>query len=74
MENFARLPDLYPEVYAIIRRVNDCYVKAGNPVHSKSMMTGAMFLRSQFAYKTAVGMALANIPHGTRIAVAVAAH
>jgi hypothetical protein len=55
--NFAR----FPEPYAIMRRVNDCYVRAGNDlVDPRPMMTGPMFHRSQYAYKTAVGMTLAG--------------
>jgi hypothetical protein len=55
--NFAR----FPEPYALMRQVNDCYTKAGESlVNPKPMMTGPMFLRSQYAYKTTVGMALAG--------------
>jgi hypothetical protein len=52
--NFER----FPESYATMRRVNDCYAKAGNDlVDPKPMMTGPMFHRSQYAYKTAAGRA-----------------
>lgn len=44
-----------------MRRVNDCFAKAGNNlVDPKPTMTGPLFLRSQFAYKTMAGMALAG--------------
>jgi uncharacterized protein (DUF4415 family) len=51
----------YSEPYGLLQRINDCFSKAGkNLVISKSRMTGPLFLRSQYAYKTAAGMALAG--------------
>jgi hypothetical protein len=55
--NFAN----FPEPYDLMRRVNDCFSTAGeNLVDPKPVMTGPLFLRSQYAYKTTVGMALAG--------------
>jgi len=47
--------------YATMRRIDDCLVKAGkNLIGPKPMMAGVLLLRAQYAYKTAVGMALAG--------------
>lgn len=51
----------YSEPHGLMQRVNDCFSTAGtNLVNPKPIMTGAFFLRSQYAYKTTVGMALAG--------------
>jgi hypothetical protein len=50
-----------PESYRLMQRVNDCFVAAGeNLVNPKPVLTGVLFLRSQYAYKAAAGMALAG--------------
>jgi hypothetical protein len=47
--------------YDLIRRVNDCLSDAGkNLVNPKPALIGVLFLRSQYAYKTAAGMALSG--------------
>jgi len=51
----------YSEPYGLMQRINDCFSTAGkNLVIPKSRMTGPLFLRSQYAYKTAAGMTLAG--------------
>jgi hypothetical protein len=51
----------FPIPYSLIQRVNDCFVLGGKHLtNPKPIMTGPLFLRSQYAYKTAVGMALAG--------------
>jgi hypothetical protein len=51
----------YSEPYDLMRRINDCFSIAGNNlVNPKPTMTGPLFLRCQYAYKTIVGMALAG--------------
>jgi hypothetical protein len=51
----------FAEPYRLIRRVNECLSIAGeNLVNPKPVMTGVLFQRSQYAYKTAAGMALAG--------------
>jgi len=51
----------FPVQYCLVRRVNDCFVKAETGlVNPKPAMTGPLFLRCQYAYKTTVGMALAG--------------
>ncbi len=47
-----------PGPYNHIQRVNDCFLAVGkNLVDPKPVMTGVLFLRSQYAYKAAAGMA-----------------
>jgi hypothetical protein len=51
----------FAEPYRLIRQVNECLSIAGkNLVNPKPAITGVLFLRSQYAYKTAAGMALAG--------------
>lgn len=51
----------FPEPYGLMQRVNDCFSAAGKGlVNPKPTMTGPLFLRAQYAYKTAAGMALAG--------------
>jgi hypothetical protein len=57
MGNFARFPD----EYCLTRRVNDCFSTGGEHlINPTPAATGMLFLRSQYAYKTTVGMALAG--------------
>jgi hypothetical protein len=57
LANRARLPTQY----RIIQRVDYCFVTAGKHLsHQKPVLVGPMFLRSQYAYKTAAGMTLAG--------------
>jgi hypothetical protein len=57
MGNFAR----FPEPCGLMQRVNDCFSTAGEYlINPKPEATGELFLRSQYAYKTAAGMALAG--------------
>ncbi|MGB7973404.1 MAG: hypothetical protein WCF81_03435 [Roseiarcus sp.] len=47
----------FPQWYAIVERI-DCFVRAGkNLINPKPVVTGALLLRSQYAFKTAAGMA-----------------
>src|SRR6266851_2171442 len=47
--------------YDLIRRVNICLSTAGkNLVNPQPVTTGILFLRCQYAYKTAAGMALSG--------------
>src|SRR5260370_11746366 len=49
----------FPKQYRLIQRVDDCFVKATeNLVDPKPVLTGPLFFRSQYAYKTATGMTL----------------
>lgn len=51
----------FAQWYAIIEKIDDCFVRAGkNLVNPKPVMTGGLLLRSQYAFKTAAGMALAG--------------
>jgi hypothetical protein len=51
----------HPTWYDLIRRVNICLATAGqNMVNPKPVMCAVLFLRCQYAYKTAAGMALAG--------------
>jgi hypothetical protein len=57
MGNLAR----FPEPYSLTRRVNDCFSTAGKHlINPNPAAAGVLFLRSQYAYKTTVGMALAG--------------
>ena len=51
----------FHEPYSLMRRVNDCFSTGGkNLINPEPATTGMLFLRSQYAYKTTVGMALAG--------------
>jgi hypothetical protein len=51
----------FPDQYQIIKRVDYCFVTAGKHLsYLKPLLVGPLFLRSQYAYKTAAGMALAG--------------
>jgi hypothetical protein len=51
----------FPAAYEFIRRVNICLSTAGkNLINPKPVMAGVMFLRCQYAYKAAAGMALSG--------------
>jgi hypothetical protein len=51
----------FPAQYQIIQRIDDCFVTAGKHLsYQKPVLVGPMFLRSQYAYKTAAGMTLAG--------------
>ena len=51
----------FPVWYDIIERIDRCFVRAGkNLVNIQSPMIGAFLLRSQYAFKTAAGMAFAG--------------
>src|SRR5579863_279048 len=47
--------------YTILQKINDCMVRAGeNLVNPNPVICGVLLLRCQYAYKTAVGLALAG--------------
>jgi hypothetical protein len=51
----------FPTAYNLIRRVNICLSIAGkNLVDPKPIMAGLLFLRCQYSYKAAAGMALSG--------------
>src|SRR5215831_17615590 len=51
----------FPAPYDLIRRVNICLSIAGkNLINPKPVMAGVLFLRCQYAYKAAAGMALSG--------------
>jgi hypothetical protein len=51
----------FPDQYQIIQRIDDCFVRAGKHLsYQKPLLVGPLFLRSQYAYKTAAGMTLAG--------------
>jgi hypothetical protein len=51
----------FADWYNIIERIDQCFVRVGmNLVKLQSPLTGAFLLRSQYAFKTAAGMALAG--------------
>ena len=51
----------FPAQYQIIQRVDHCFVTAGQHLsYLKPVLVGPLFLRSQYAYKTAAGMTLAG--------------
>jgi len=51
----------FPENYGLIRRVDKCFVDVSTHLaHAKPVLTGPMFLRSHYAYKTAASMTLAG--------------
>jgi hypothetical protein len=51
----------FPDAYNITRRVNICLSTAGKHlINPQPVTAGLLFLRCQYAYKTAVGLALAG--------------
>jgi hypothetical protein len=51
----------FSDQYQIIQRVDHCFVTAGKHLsYQKPVLVGPLFLRSQYAYKTAAGMSLAG--------------
>jgi hypothetical protein len=51
----------FPQWYAIIERIDECFVRAGkNLTNPKPVITGNLLLRCQYAFKTGAGMALAG--------------
>lgn len=51
----------HPQWYDLMRRVNICLATAGqNMVNPKPVMCGVLFLRCQYAYKTAAALSLAG--------------
>src|SRR6266851_6349671 len=51
----------FPEAYDVLRRVNICLSTAGKHlVNPNPVMAGVLFLRCNFAYKTAVSQALSG--------------
>jgi hypothetical protein len=51
----------FQQPYLILQRINDCLFKAGKHLTNPNpVMAGILFLRSQYAYKTAAGMALSG--------------
>ena len=53
--------EIFPEWYAIIVRIDDCFVRCGL-IEPKSSLAGVFFIRCQYAFKAAAGMALAGQP------------
>jgi hypothetical protein len=52
---------IYPESYAIIARIDACFVRAGeNLINPKPEIAGILLLRCQHAFKAAAAMALAG--------------
>jgi hypothetical protein len=51
----------FPDLYAIIVRIDDCFVRAGSDlINPEPLMTGVFLLRCQYAFKAAAVMALAG--------------
>jgi hypothetical protein len=51
----------FAEWYALIVRIDDCFVRAGeNLVNPEPPLAGVLLLRCQYAFKTAAAMALAG--------------
>jgi hypothetical protein len=51
----------FPEQYRIMQRVDHCFVTTGQHLsYQKPVLVGPVFLRSQYAFKTAAGMTLAG--------------
>ena len=51
----------FPGQYQIIQRIDHCFVTAGKHLsYLKPVLVGPLFLRCQYAYKTAAGMTLAG--------------
>jgi hypothetical protein len=49
----------FADPFSRMQRIDSCFVRAGkNLVNPTSVLKGVLFLRSQYAYKTAVGMTL----------------
>jgi hypothetical protein len=52
---------IFPEQYAIIVRIDRCFVGAGSDLtNPQPVMTGPLLLRCQYAFKAAAAMALAG--------------
>ncbi len=52
---------LYPQLYSVIERLNDCFVRSGIDIFSpKPVVAGVLLERCEYAFKTAAGMALAG--------------
>jgi hypothetical protein len=53
--------EIYSDWYAIIARIDDCFVRAGDGLNDpESLMAAIMLLRCQYAFKAAAAMALAG--------------
>jgi hypothetical protein len=51
----------FPSQYHVIQRIDHCFVTAGSHLsYLKPVLVGPLFLRSQYAFKTAAGMTLAG--------------
>lgn len=51
----------FPDQYQIIQQIDHCFVTAGKHLsYLKPVLVGPLFLRSQYAFKTAAGMTLAG--------------
>jgi hypothetical protein len=51
----------FPDWYDILEKMDGCFVSAGkNLINLKPVMPGNLLLRCQYAFKTAIGMALAG--------------
>jgi hypothetical protein len=51
----------FPGKYQVIRQIDHCFITAGEHLsYLKPVLVGPLFLRSQYAYKTAAGMTLAG--------------
>lgn len=51
----------FAKPYSLISRINDCFSVAGKHlINPQSMMAGILFLRCQYAYKTAAGLTLSG--------------
>jgi hypothetical protein len=51
----------FPAPYDLVRRVNICLATAGNNlINPKPVMAGVLFLRCQYSYKAAAGMAFSG--------------
>jgi hypothetical protein len=51
----------YAAQYDVVARVNECFVKVGkNLVRPEPPLAGMLFLRAQYAFKTAVGLVLSG--------------
>jgi hypothetical protein len=51
----------FPGQYQIVQQIDNCFVTAGRHLsYLKPVLVGPLFLRSQYAFKTAAGMTLAG--------------
>lgn len=51
----------FPDQYQIVQQIDNCFVTAGRHLsYLKPVLVGPLFLRSQYAFKTAAGMTLAG--------------